>query len=638
MKHLILGTAGHIDHGKTSLVKALTGIDTDRLPEEKARGITIELGFAHLSLPGGIEYGIVDVPGHERFVRTMVAGAGGMDVVMLVVAADEGIMPQTREHREICQLLGVQKGVVALTKADLVDEEWLGMAVEEVHDYLKGTFLEEARIVPVSSRTALGLDVLKDELARLAGEVQEKKSSGHFRLPVDRVFTSPGFGTVVTGTLLSGEIRLGDEVEILTAGLHGRVRGIQVHGAKEERGSAGQRVAANIQGVDHGEVKRGDIIAPRGVFTPTRKVDVRLQLLSSAPKELRHRSSVRLHSATYDVTAQVILLNRALLKQGEEDFVQLRLAHGVVLLPGDPFVIRNYSPPTTIGGGMVVDPAPPHRRRRDAEALALLTALYKGNDAEKIKRLVEESAYSGISSEELENRSGLPSKGLEAALDPLLSAGMIVQAVRDPRIFLSRQSFDELKALLVGELTRHLQANTMKDGMGKEELKSRLPKRCDQRIFGALLNALEKEGRGHVERDLVKLPAHRAAGAAGSAPLLASIERRLHDGGTEPPTVRDLCEALNLREKEVLDFLHLLAREGRAAKIANDLFYAPQPLASLRDQLIDHLRSVQETTPALFRELTGLSRKFMIPLLEYFDREKVTIRIGDRRRLRKIQE
>lgn len=635
MKHLILGTAGHIDHGKTSLVKALTGVDTDRLPEEKARGITIELGFAHLSLPGGIEYGIVDVPGHERFVRTMVAGAGGMDVVMLVIAADEGVMPQTREHREICQLLGVKQGVVALTKSDMVDGDWLGMAVEEVHDYLKGTFLEGARVIPVSSRTGEGIEALKSELARLAGEVQEKKASGRFRLPVDRVFTSAGFGTVVTGTLLSGEMRLGDEVEILTTGLHGRLRGIQIHGRKEETAAAGQRVAANIQGVDHTEVSRGDIVAPRGLFTATRTVDVQLHLLPSAPKELRHRSSVRLHSATYEVTAQVILLDRDLLKGSEEAFVQLRLAREVLLLPGDPFVIRTYSPPLTIGGGTVIDPAPPRRRRRSSDALALLAALHYGPDEEKVAQLIGEAAYTGVSRDELELRSGLAPKRLEAALSQLLNAGRILQAVRDPRIFLSRQAFDELKALLFGRLTEFLQANPLKTGMGKEELKSRLPKRCDQRIFMSLLGALEKEGKGEVERDLVKLPEETRKHSGPTADVLAGLERALEKGGFEPPTVKELSETLKAPEKNVLDHLFMLVREGRAVKVKTDLFYAPAPLAQIREKLTAHLKINGQITPGEFRELTGLSRKFMIPVLEYFDQEKVTIRLGDKRLLRK---
>src|SRR5512136_1386016 len=350
MKHLILGTAGHIDHGKTALVKALTGIDTDRLKEEKERGITIELGFAHLELENGIQLGIVDVPGHERFIRSMVAGVGGMDLVVLVIAADEGIMPQTREHLEICQLLGVKTGLVALTKSDMVDGDWLDLVSEEVRDYLNGTFLEGAPVIPVSSRTGAGLPDLKEALASLAAVVAEKESEGPFRLPVDRVFTITGFGTVVTGTLLSGGIAVGDEVEVLPSGRTCRVRGIQTHGSKEERAVAGQRVAINLQGVEHSEGARGDVVAPAREFRTTRAVDACLDYLPSAPGELRHRATLRLHSATYEVPAQVILLDRDALKPGETAFVQLRLKAPVLLLPGDPFVLRAYSPQATVGG------------------------------------------------------------------------------------------------------------------------------------------------------------------------------------------------------------------------------------------------------------------------------------------------
>ncbi|HOI17944.1 MAG TPA: selenocysteine-specific translation elongation factor, partial [Geobacteraceae bacterium] len=343
MKHLILGTAGHIDHGKTSLVRALTGIDTDRLKEEKERGITIELGFAHMELPGDIRFGIVDVPGHEKFVRTMVAGVGGMDLVMLVIAADEGVMPQTREHLEICQLLGVKKGLVALTKSDMVEAEWLDMVAEEVREYLIGSFLEGAPIIPVSSKTGEGLEDLKEGLSTLAAEVEEKSTGGPFRLPVDRVFTVAGFGTVVTGTLLSGEIRTGDEVELLPSGLATRVRSVQTHGRKADLGSAGQRVAVNLQGVEYTDIVRGDVVVPRGAFRSTRAVDARLTFLPSAPRELKHRSTLRLHSATYEVSAQVILLDRDTLLPGDSTLVQLRLKKPVLLLPGDLFIMRSYS-------------------------------------------------------------------------------------------------------------------------------------------------------------------------------------------------------------------------------------------------------------------------------------------------------
>ncbi len=635
MKHLILGTAGHIDHGKTSLVRALTGIDTDRLPEEKKRGITIELGFAHLELPDGVQFGIVDVPGHERFVRTMVAGVGGMDLVMLVVAADEGIMPQTREHLEICQLLGVKKGLVALTKSDMVDPEWLDLVAEEVRDYLAGSFLEDAPVVPVSSRTGAGIDDLKGELARLAAQVEEKRSEGPFRLPVDRVFTVTGFGTVVTGTLLAGEIRVGDEVEILPAAREARVRGVQTHGRKGDAAGAGQRVAVNLQGVEHTEVVRGDIVVPRGVFRVTRAVDARLDLLPTAPRELRHRATLRLHSATYEVPAQVILLDRDALAPGESAFVQLRLKHPVLLLPGDPFVLRSYSPPMTVGGGRVLDPMPPRRRRRSDEALALLQALGDHAETDTVRLLVAGSFLSGVAFEEIAIRSGLTARKAEASLAPLLSSGEAVQVVREPRILLSREAFTSLKGHLLGEVEGYLRDNPLREGIGKEELKTRLPKRSDPRFFTPLLISLEKEGKVVVDRELVKLPGRRGQPTVDQAGLQGRIEAALGRGGAEPPTVKELCDQLRCGEKELLEHLNILARDGRAVKLKSDVFYAPEPLGEIRGKLISHLKEKGEITPPEFREITGLSRKFMIPLLEFFDQEKVTIRVGDKRVLRK---
>ncbi|APG29050.1 selenocysteine-specific translation elongation factor [Syntrophotalea acetylenivorans] len=635
MKHLILGTAGHIDHGKTSLVKALTGTDTDRLKEEKERGITIELGFAHLELPGDIQFGIVDVPGHERFVRAMVAGVGGMDVVMLVIAADEGIMPQTREHLEICQLLGVKKGLVALTKCDMVDEEWLQLVTEEVGDYLAGSFLEEAAIIPVSSRTNHGLDDLKSALELLASEVQEKSADGSFRLPVDRVFSVPGFGAVVTGTLLSGEIATGEEVEVLPSGLTSRVRSVQSHGQTTENGAAGQRLAVNLQGADHNQLCRGDVVVPRGVFRATRTVDARIDYLASAPRELKHRATLRLHSATYEVSAQVILLDRSSLAPGESAFVQLRLKTPVLLLPGDNFIVRSYSPQITVGGGTVIDPAPPRRRRRSAQALELLHSLDQGEDTDKLLLLTQASLLSGLTLEELVLRSGLSEKKIESPLAGLLSKGLIVQALRKPRMFLAGEAFATLKSLLTTGLEKYLQANPLKEGIGKEELKAQIPQRSDVRFFEALLSALQKEQKIIVDRDLIKIPGHRASAAVDQAAVLAKLEGALQQAGTEPPSIKVLGELVRCNDKAVLEHLILLHRENRAVKVTADLFYAPQPLQSIQERLVAFLKENEEITPPQFRELTGLSRKFMIPLLGYFDQEKITLRIGDKRVLRK---
>ncbi len=635
MKHLILGTAGHIDHGKTSLVKALTGTDTDRLKEEKARGITIELGFAHLELPGGIEFGVVDVPGHEKFVRAMVAGVAGMDLVMLVVAADEGIMPQTREHLDILRLLGVRCGLVALTKSDMVDPDWLPLVQEEVREFVAGTFLETAPIVPVSSKTGYGLEELKALLCSIAEGAAEKKRDGAFRLPVDRVFTVAGFGTVVTGTLLAGEIHTGDELEIMPSGLTGKVRGIQAHGAKTEIGQAGQRLAVNLQGVDLDQVARGNIIVPRGIFRTTRRVDVRIDHLSSAARDLRHRSFARFHAGTSEVHAQIILIDRDILIPGESSFAQLRLSEPMLLVSGDPYILRAASPPATIAGGIVLDPFPPARRRRSDEALRLLEALDASEHQKTCLLIVAQSLLTGVSLEEIVLRSGIPRRQSEAALQELLVSGRIQQMTREPRIFLTKESVSSLKLCLLEELALFMASNQLKQGIGKEELKTRIPKRSDQRFFVPLLTELEKERLLIVERDLVRPPVSGTNSSAAISGLSSRIAGLLDSGGQEPPTIKEIVEAVSATEKEVRDHLALLSRDAIVARVSADIYYHSSHLEQIRSKLAGYLQEKGEIMPSDFRDLTGLSRKFMIPLLEYFDNEKLTIRVGDKRILRK---
>jgi selenocysteine-specific elongation factor len=635
MKHLILGTAGHIDHGKTSLVKALTGIDTDRLKEEKARGITIELGFAHLELPGDIQFGVVDVPGHEKFVRAMVAGVGGMDLVMLVIAADEGIMPQTREHLDILRLLNVRNGLVALAKSDVVERDWLELVVEEVRDFVAGSFLENAAIVPVSARSGTGLEELRSELGRLAVTAAEKRREGYFRLPVDRVFTVAGFGTVVTGTLLSGEIRVGDELELLPSGREGRVRGIQAHGLKSELGQAGQRLAVNLQGIDLDEAHRGNVVVPRGVFRSTRAVDVRLDYLASAPRELKHRTRVCLHSATYEVPAQVILLDRDTLKPGDSALVQLRLKEPALLLSGDSYIIRISAPATTVGGGIVLDPFPARRRRRNSEALELLEAFGQEDQQRTISLIISQSLLSGITHEDILLRSGLPRKVVDSSLSALLGSGEAVQMLREPKMYLSRQSCDALKQLLIHELLAYLDANPLKSGMGKEELKTRLPKRSDGRFFTPLLTVLEKDGLVVPDRDIVKPAGSLVRKSGQTEELSGKMEQFILEGGIEPPTVKEIMERFRCDEKAVRDNLALLVRSASVLRISADLFYSSTALEGLREKLIALLKEKGEIIPTDFREVSNLSRKFLIPLLEHFDSEKVTIRVGDKRVLRR---
>lgn len=636
MKHLILGTAGHIDHGKTSLVKALTGIDTDRLKEEKARGITIELGFAHLELPGDLRFGIVDVPGHEKFVRAMVSGVGGMDLVMLVIAADEGIMPQTREHMDILKLLRVKNGLVALTKCDMVDQEWLDLVTAEVREFIAGSFLADSPIVPLSARTGAGIDALKTELAKLADKTIGKRLDGNFRLPVDRVFTMAGFGTIVTGTLLSGEIKVGDELELLPSNKEGRVRSIQAHGQKQDKGQAGQRLAVNLQGIDLSEAGRGDVVVPRGVFKTTRAVDVRLDYLDSASKELKHRAKVRLHSATYEVQAQVILLDRNTLKPGDSAYVQLRLGQPVLLVSGDRYILRAASPATTIGGGVVLDPFPPSRRRRNEEAIQLLESLELLEYQQIIALIIGQSLLSGIGFEEILLRSGMSRKLAETALAALLGSGEIVQVVREPRIFLTQEAFGILKKGLGNEVARFLALNPHKNGIGKEELKTRLPKRSDPRFFTPLLTAMERDGTVIPERDIVKLPNLPDKPSPSDLNSVAKdIISHLQEKGIEPPTINEIAYHLKCDQKAVREILLNSTRNGQVMRVSNDIFYSVEALDSLREKLMSYLKDNDEITPPVYRDLTGLSRKFLIPLLEFFDSEKITIRVGDKRVLRK---
>ncbi|NJD90305.1 MAG: selenocysteine-specific translation factor, partial [Geobacter sp.] len=538
-------------------------------------------------------------------------------------------------HLDICQLLGVKNGLVAITKSDLVDREWLELLQEELRDYLAGSFLENAPLVAVSAKTGFGLDDLRNELVKLAATCSAKKREGAFRLPVDRVFTVTGFGTVVTGTLLSGTIRVGDELEILPAGLTGRVRGIQTHGGKVDCGEAGERLAVNIQGVEHSDITRGDTLVPRGMFSTTKCADIRLRLLATAAKGVKHRARLRLHTATSEVGAEVILVDRNSLEPGDEAFAQLRLAAPTLLLPGDPFVLRSYSPQATAGGGRVLDPFPPRRRRRSAEAMALLSAMAGGEDGEIILQMAAASLFSGIAYGELLARTGFTTRKLDAVLTPLLSTGELLQMTREPRIFLAKGSFVELQAHLCREVRLYQEQNPLKDGIGREELKNRLPRRSDARFFQQLISSLEKEGRVTALKETVSLPEGRAKSQEGGETLLDRIAAALQQGGQEPPTLKELAVVFDLPEKLTLDHLYALTRDKRAIKLNSDLFYAPEPLQQIRARLTEHLQAKGEVTPTEFREITGLSRKFMIPLLEYFDQEKLTIRVGDKRLLRR---
>src|SRR5215510_6794678 len=522
MKRIIVGTAGHIDHGKTSLVKALTGVDADRLKEEKERGITIDIGFADLTV-GDVHFGFVDVPGHERFVKNMLAGAHGIDLVTLVVAADESVMPQTREHFDICRLLEVKSGLVVITKADLVDEELLQLVEAEVADYVAGSFLEGAPVLRVSSRTGAGVDELKKTLSRLAAKAQERDENATARLPIDRAFTIKGFGTVVTGTLIAGRIRVGDELEILpplsssgsSSGAR-RARGLQVHGKSTQEALAGERVAVNLQGIDLAEVERGQTLSPAGRLRSSSMLDARLRLLKSAPRSLRSRSRVRLHIGAAEVLARVLLLGSSELAPGASCFAQLRLETPTLALPGDHFIVRAYSPVVTIGGGVVIDALPSkHRLREAAQAASWLEKLEAADEAERIALLVEMAGERGMGQDEIAARSGSSDEVIRRAAESLTKTRRAVTASQNPKTALTplvaRPSFEALAGRVRAAHKEFHRKSPLESGMGREEIREKIFAHLPQDIFRAVIANLVERNEVVAEKDLLRLSSHRVA-------------------------------------------------------------------------------------------------------------------------------
>ncbi|NDY43043.1 selenocysteine-specific translation elongation factor [Dissulfurirhabdus thermomarina] len=632
---VILGTAGHIDHGKTTLVRALTGIDTDRLKEEKERGITIELGFAHLTLPDGRRIGVVDVPGHERFVKNMVAGAMGVDLVALVVAADEGVMPQTREHLEITQLLGVRKGLVVLTKIDLVDRDWLELVTEDVREYLSGTFLADAPIVPVSSVTGEGLDALRARLAELVAEVEPRIPAGPYRLPVDRVFTVKGFGTVVTGTTVSGRIRVGDEAVVYPRGLETRIRGIQVHGAEAGEALAGLRTALNLQGLEKGDLARGDVVATPGSLHPTYLLDLEFHHLASAARPLKYRSPVRFHVGTAEVIGRVLFQGDEL-EPGTDALIQVQLEAPVAALRGDRYVIRSYSPVHTIGGGRILNPLPRRRKRTRPEHWAELERLARADAGDLIAYHLEKAGLRGLTEAELAMRTGLYGKTLHRELERLLGARRVVRHEGEGRRLLDGGLYEDLKRRATEFLARYHEANPLQAGAPKEELRSRLmPGDGGGRIFQRLLSDLARSGDVVLERDRVRLPGHQVALGKEEAAFRDRIEVLFRKAGLQPPSRAEVVGKFPGKEEAAARVFDLLVREGVLVHLREGLCIHREALEQARELVVRHLREKGELSVTDFRELTGgLSRKYMIPLLEYLDNQKVTLRVGDVRRLR----
>jgi selenocysteine-specific elongation factor len=634
MKHVILGTAGHIDHGKTSLIKALSGIDTDRLKEEKERGITIELGFAHLTLPSGQKLGIVDVPGHERFVRHMVAGASGIDIVALIIAADEGVMPQTREHLEICQLLNVKSGLVVLTKKDMVDEEWLELVRDDVSKFLKGTFLEEAPIVAVSSLTGDGLSELTGALESLAAGVIEKPAGGPFRLPIDRVFTIKGFGTVVTGASISGKISTGDSVTIYPRELPAKIRGLQVHNQEVREVKAGLRTAINLQGIEKETVERGDVLATANSLGNSYLLDVSLYYLPSISRPLKNSSPVRFHTGTCEIAARVTLLDRDELKPGEKTYAQLRLLKKAAVLPGDRYVLRSYSPTRTIGGGEILHPVPKRHKRFIEATLSDLKTLEAGSPEEIVLLHVNKAGAQGLMRRQLALLGGLNEQALASTIYKLTKSGDILLFNQENQAFVASGVYEKAGGNVLGILQDYHKRNPLLFGIPKEELRSKLSSGMDPRLFSFLINDLVQSKRLVPEKELLRLPGHKVDLQVDEKGLKDRIEKIYLEAGWEPPSRSAVSELLGKDGAQAGKFIDLLIRENILVKVKEDLCFHHRPLAELKDRIVDFLRKHQEITPGQFKEVTNLSRKYMIPLLEYFDTVKITIRVGDKRVLR----
>jgi selenocysteine-specific elongation factor len=635
MKQVVMGTAGHIDHGKTQLVKTLTGIDTDRLKEEKERGITIDLGFAHLTYEDGTEVGVIDVPGHERFVRNMLAGVGGIDLVMLVIAADEGVMPQTREHLAICQLLRVKEGLVALTKADLVDEDWLELVSEDTREFLKGTFLEGKPIVPVSAKTGQGIDELKRVLQALVARVPPKQLEGKFRLPVDRVFTIRGFGTVVTGTLFSGTIRVEDRIEIYPKGIEAKIRGLQVHNASVPEAVAGQRTAINLQGIDKVELERGDVLGHPGEFAPTFMLDAVLQHLSDAPRPLRHRARVRLHVGTSEIMGRVILLDRDELAPGEEAYVQLRLEEPAIVLPRDRFVIRSYSPVQTIGGGILLDAQASKHRRGEAGLAAHFRLLAEGSPEEIFSHHLRQATHQGLRLSEFLPRTELSESRLRQVATTLQRAGRLRAVNADMAWYLHAEALDSLTRELRRYLETFHRQNPLKPNIASEELRAKV-RGLGERVCLMALEELRQQGVVIVERDRVRLATHQVALDDTRERILNELEVEFLAAGYQPPRVEDLFAKLNIGKGHDKALLQVLLDQGRAVRLKENVVFHRANLAKAETLLVQYLRDHREITPIEFKDLLGISRKYAIPMLEYFDSQKITIRVGDKRILRGV--
>jgi selenocysteine-specific elongation factor len=630
IKKIVIGTAGHIDHGKTALIRALTGIDCDRLKEEKERGITTELGFAHYRFGDDLLVGIVDVPGHEKFIRHMVAGAWGIDMVLFVVAADEGVMPQTREHMDICEMLGVKKGIVVITKKDLVDDDMIELVQEDIKEFLTGRLLDNAPVVVVSALTGENIDALKEMIMGLAGHINDRSGEGIFRLPVDRVFTIKGLGTVVTGTCISGSLKAGDEVEIYPLSKKTKVKNIQAYHEDAEEVIAGQRVALNLQGIEKNEITRGVIIGKPGTLIFTHRIDATLKYLKLPFKPIKNDTVLRLHIATTQEEARLVVLNKDAIDPGEELFVQFVFQNPLVALPGDRFILRGSYAIQTIGGGAVLDIMPSKHKRKTVDLEKIYDILCRGDDLEKAHYHISKGGFAGIDEGRLSILIGKDSLHTGGLIGNLEKAGKI-KVIGKTAIQIG--SFDTYKKTLLSIIHDFTKKNPLKVGISKEELRTKLPS-VDHHIFQSALDECVRNSHVEVEKD--KVMVRNAEGTAGKVigEDESIILKTLFKHGLTPPGLKELSTETGKKEKDLRDILNRLSFEGKAVKIKGEMYFHRDAIEDLKQKAIVYLTVKKEMTPSDFKSVIDVSRKYMIPLLEYLDEIKVTIRSGDKRILR----
>ncbi len=630
MKRIVIGTAGHIDHGKTTLIKAITGIDCDRLKEEKERGITTELGFAHYKFGEDLLVGIVDVPGHEKFVRHMVAGAWGIDMVLLVVAADEGVMPQTREHLDICELLGLKRGIVAITKTDLVDNDMVELVREDIKDFLSGRSLEGAPIVPVSSATGENITLLKDLIEGAAKETDERSREGIFRLPVDRIFTLKGFGTIVTGTCISGCINVGDEVEIYPFNRYAKVRNIQAYHKDVGEAIAGQRIALNIQGIEKHDIERGVVIGKPGTLSPSRRIDATLKYLALPLKPIKNNSILRFHIATMQEEARLVLLDSDAIEPGEERFVQFVFSQPLVMLTGDRYILRGPYAIQTVGGGKVLDILPGRHKRQSEGLSGIYALLMHGSDADKAEYHLLKAGHGGLKRELFFMLLGKKEGGVDHTIQTLYEKNKV--RIIGKTVVHSKK-FTEYKEILVRLINDYYAKNPLKVGMSREELRMKLPQ-VEPQVFLAALEECIQEGAVVTEKDKVIAKGKRGTQNEDIERFKQVVLKRLYQYGFTPPGLKELSSELNKNEQHIKDILESLVFDGKVIKIKGDMYFHRDIIEDLKKMVVAYLTQKKEMTPSDFKSTLDLSRKYMIPLLEYLDEIKLTIRVGDKRVLR----